>query len=81
MSEAEQPPPVPMHLLPGWQPKIHVSNGDVPDTVRDDFIAGLKKITPWKMKDLTIGSYVKLARMLVIEKKMWNKFSDLMWVD
>lgn len=38
----------------------------------------MKRITPWKMKDLTIGSYVKLARKLVAEKKMWKQFSDFM---
>lgn len=38
----------------------------------------LKRITPWKMKDLTIGSYIKLARKLVAEKKRWKQFSDFM---
>ena len=38
----------------------------------------LRKITPWKMKDLTIPQYVKLARKLVAEKKMWKQFSNLM---
>lgn len=42
------------------------------------FKQGLKRITPWRMKDLTIGSYVKLARKLVAEKKMWKQFSDFM---
>jgi endopolyphosphatase len=30
------------------------------------------------MKDLTIPQYVKLARKLVAEKKMWKQFSNLM---
>jgi hypothetical protein len=42
------------------------------------FKKSLKKITPWRMNDLTIGQYVKLARKLVAEKKMWKQFSNLM---
>ena len=51
------------------------------DTVDDRvrrFKKGLQKITPWKMRDLTIPQYVKLARKLVAEKKMWKQFSNLM---
>jgi endopolyphosphatase len=30
------------------------------------------------MKDLTIPSYVKLARKLVAQKKLWKHFADIM---
>lgn len=45
---------------------------------RKKFKKNLKTITPWKMKDLTINSYVKLSRKLVAQRKMWDKFSELM---
>ncbi|EIW71731.1 hypothetical protein TREMEDRAFT_27201, partial [Tremella mesenterica DSM 1558] len=44
----------------------------------ESFEKALKKITPWKMKDLTIGSYVKLARKLIADKKMWKQFQNFM---
>lgn len=44
------------------------------------FKKSLQRITPWKMNDLTIPQYVKLARKLVAEKKMWKQFSNLMCV-
>lgn len=66
-------PPVPLHLLPDY-------STDPDSYAADRFQHSLKKITPWKMKDLTIGAYVKLARKLVAERKMWNKFSEIMWV-
>ena len=42
------------------------------------FLRSLARITPWKMKDLTIKSYTTLARKLVAEKQMWKQFSDFM---
>jgi len=45
---------------------------------RKTFMRNMRRITPWKMKDLTINSYVKLTRKLVSERKMWDKFSELM---
>jgi endopolyphosphatase len=47
---------------------------------RAAFITKIKGITPWKMKDLTINSYVKFARRLANDKKMWQKFLDYMFV-
>ncbi|ORY34959.1 Metallo-dependent phosphatase-like protein [Naematelia encephala] len=78
----EQPPPVPLHLLPEYQPDILVDEeeGSVDPEKKKKFKKALRRITPWKMKDLTINSYVKLARKLVAEKKMWSKFQDLMYV-
>ena len=81
-----QPAPVPLHLLPGFEPgldlRLDAENDQDEDESgrlkRERFLAELKRITPWGMKDLTIGSYVKLARMLVLEHKMWHKFSELM---
>lgn len=68
-TDSLQPPPVPLHLLPDYHPGLE-------DSV--EWVQSLKKVTPWKMRDLTIGSYIKLARKLVIEKKMWKKFTQLM---
>ncbi|OCF37058.1 endopolyphosphatase [Kwoniella heveanensis BCC8398] len=42
------------------------------------FERAIKKITPYKMPDLTIPNYVKLSRKLVAQEKMWDKFSQLM---
>ncbi len=81
---ATQPMPVPLHLLPGFDAGLFRDEGDDIDeeitTRREKFRAEMKRITPWGMKDLTIGSYVKLARQLVAERKMWNKFSEIMSV-
>ena len=82
---ATQPFPVPMHLLPGYDvaldprrhPTYDADDGKVEEK-RLRFDAEMKRITPWGMKDLTIGSYVKLARKLVAERKMWTKFSEIM---
>jgi endopolyphosphatase len=75
-----QPPPVPFHLLPGWKEEVQVAMQSGDEGMVEAYRRRLKGITPWRMKDLTIGSYVKLARKLVVEKKMWNKFTELMWV-
>lgn len=74
MSESTQPPPVPFHLLPDYTPGLEEATAEE----RETYMKKLKKVTPWKMKDLTIGSYIKLARKLVIEKKLWNKFTEYM---
>ncbi|WWD20090.1 hypothetical protein CI109_104564 [Kwoniella shandongensis] len=81
-----QPLPVPLHLLPGYDPAIFTppaegDNKKAKQKVKDKkkkFKKQLEKITPFRMNDLTIGNYIKLARMLVIEKKMWSKFSEIM---
>lgn len=83
---ATQPHPIPLHLLPGYDAQLDFRNA--PKGERDEdrsimerwvrYRAEMKRITPWGMKDLTIGSYVKLARKLVAERKMWNKFSEFM---
>ena len=70
-TEWTQPPPVPLHLLPNYQEGLE-------GEAREAYLHTLKKFTPWKMKDLTIPSYVKLARKLVAEKKLWKKFSEFM---
>lgn len=62
------------------------SEGDHEDAPREEGLAGrqmnflkkLKEMTPWKMKDLTIPTYVHLARKLVAEKKLWKQFSKFM---
>ncbi|KAK4685787.1 endopolyphosphatase, partial [Tremellales sp. Uapishka_1] len=59
-----QPPPVPSHFL-------HEKEDKKLKTL-------MKKITPYRMKDLTVGSYVRLARKLAEKKEMWDKFSELM---
>lgn len=52
--------------------------GDSGDDRARQFKKELRRITPWRMRDLTIGSWVHLARKLVAEKKMWKQFSDFM---
>lgn len=80
-----QPLPVPLHLLPSYDPELTPDGltqaGEGSDKLkskRDDFVKALKLVTPWKMRDLTIPSYVHLARKLVAEKKLWKKFARYM---
>ncbi|KAL7424914.1 Endopolyphosphatase [Cryptotrichosporon argae] len=47
---------------------------------KDKLKKELRRITPWHMNDLTIPSYVHLARKLVAEKKLWSKFQEYMFV-
>jgi endopolyphosphatase len=90
-----QPPPVPYKLLPGYSPKFanwteaelaalesddETIENELDNVERAAFITKIKGITPWKMKDLTINSYVKFARRLANDKKMWQKFLDYMFV-
>jgi endopolyphosphatase len=72
-----QPSPIPAHLLPGWK-ALEIEDEQGRDGRMTRFREEMKKITPWGMKDLTIGSWVRLARMLVERKKMWNKFEEIM---
>jgi endopolyphosphatase len=75
-----QPLPVPLHLLPNYNPSLSTTvkgKGKEKDKL-EEFVKSLKPYTPWKMRDLTIPSYVHLARKLVAEKKMWKKFTDYM---
>ncbi|ORX37963.1 Metallo-dependent phosphatase-like protein [Kockovaella imperatae] len=82
-----QPPPVPLHLLPGYDPTI-VSLYAANDVPADEgqrsklvrFEEDMKHITPWKLKDLTIKNWVKLARKVVTRKKSWKKFQEIMYV-
>lgn len=79
-----QPLPVPLHLLPNYDPSLSstaeqgVKGKDKEKDKLEEFVKSLKPYTPWKMRDLTIPSYVHLARKLVAEKKMWKKFTDYM---
>lgn len=79
--EHTQPLPVPLHLLPNYDPTLNVNEDELTDKEKDKleaFVKSMKPYTPWKMRDLTIPSYVHLARKLVAEKKMWKKFTDYM---
>ncbi|OXG95688.1 endopolyphosphatase [Cryptococcus neoformans A2-102-5] len=80
-----QPLPVPLHLLPRYDPSIFSKPKNKTEEKevakkRAKFYKAVKAVTPYRMKDLTIGSWVKLARMLVLEKKRWKKFAELMLV-
>ncbi|BEI80477.1 hypothetical protein CcaverHIS002_0110060 [Cutaneotrichosporon cavernicola] len=92
-----QPPPVPYHLLPAFDPDIVDlvtadevalldAEDDVPragpdtDHKKEQFLRAIKRITPWKLKDLTINSYVKFARRLANDKKAFKKFLVYMFV-
>lgn len=78
-----QPLPVPLHLLPGYDPSVFSKPKNKTEEKEvakktAKFYKAVKAVTPYRMKDLTIGSWVKLARMLVLEKKRWKKFAELM---
>ena len=69
-TETKQPPPVPLHFLPGHQDEEGV------DTAKAK--KKLNKLTPFKMEDLTIGSYVTLAKRLAKQDKPWDTFRKFM---
>jgi len=70
-------PPVPLHLLP---PSLLVpqpdssSSATTPNEVLAEFFA------PYRMVDLTIPSYIDLARKLAEEKKLWKRFLEAFFV-
>ncbi|OCF61739.1 endopolyphosphatase [Kwoniella mangroviensis CBS 10435] len=79
----DQPPPIPLGLLPEYDQTFFDNNENASDEEmtkkkKTKFEKALKKITPWKMPDLTIPNYVKLSRKLVGDKDMWDKFQELM---
>lgn len=81
--ERTQPLPIPLRLLPDYDDDLDLDSPDESvlaerEIKKEKFLKAMKKVTPWKMKDLTIPSYVKLARKLVAEKKMWRKFTKFM---
>lgn len=83
-----QPPPLPYHLLPAWDPAVvdkltpedleNLDNAETIDEPKATFLRELKRITPYHLKDLTINSYVKFARRLLKDKKLWNQFVEYM---
>ncbi|KAI5451729.1 Endopolyphosphatase, variant 2 [Naganishia albida] len=44
------------------------------------FKAGLKKITPYHLEDLTIPSYAHFAKKLTRDKQLWKRFSSAMYL-
>ena len=42
------------------------------------FRAGLKKITPYHLEDLTIPSYAHFAKKLAADKHLWKRFASAM---
>jgi endopolyphosphatase len=44
------------------------------------FKAGLKKITPYHLEDLSIPSYAHFAKKLATDKHLWRKFASAMYV-
>lgn len=42
------------------------------------FKAGLRKITPYHLEDLTIPSYAHFAKKLTTDKHLWKRFSSAM---
>ncbi|WVW86650.1 hypothetical protein I302_108704 [Kwoniella bestiolae CBS 10118] len=79
-----QDPPIPFRLLPEWDDAFLTAHegegggGEVEIEKKSKFEKALKKITPWRMADLTIPNYVRLSRKLVGDKDMWDKFQELM---
>lgn len=78
--------PVPWHLLPGFDEvdaevlALAQKDGEDPknDGGMSKFRKGLKKLTPFRMNDLTIPTYVALAKQLSEETPLWNKFARFM---
>lgn len=40
----------------------------------------VKRLTPYGMEDLTIGSWVNLGRKLGKKKKLWKRFEEYMYL-
>lgn len=85
--------PVPWHLLPGYREfmehkavsteaseNLIVSQGGQKggDDPYTKFKAGLKKITPYHLEDLTIPSYAYFAKKLTTDRHLWKRFSSAM---
>lgn len=79
--QPSQPPPVPYHMLPGYDPVLE-SGGKSDDSseAESKLWKELKGITPFPLKDLTIKRWIDLGRELGSNKDAWNKFTDLMFV-
>lgn len=76
-----QPPPVPYHMLPGYDPILESrGKGDDSSKAESRLWKELKRITPFPLKDLTIQRWIDLGRELGSDKDSWNKFTDLMFV-
>lgn len=58
------------------------TNGRKDDDDKKDpytkFKAGLRKITPYHLEDLTIPTYARFAKKLTSDKHLWKKFSSAM---
>lgn len=66
-------PPVPYHLLPeGLLTLLPHSDFSFSDLA--------KKYTPYKMRDLTLPSYIRLGRRLATDKELWKAFMHNMFV-
>lgn len=79
--EPSQPPPVPYHMLPGYDPVLEAQGkGGGFSEAKNKLMKELKRITPFVLKDLTIKRWIELARVLSSNKKAWDKFTKLMFV-
>ena len=58
--------PIPPELLPG--------------ELGDALGSSKPRLAPYGMADLTIGSWVKLARKLARKKKLWKRFKEYMYL-
>lgn len=45
-----------------------------------DKTASESNLAPYGMRDLTLGSWVKLARKLAKKKKLWKRFKEYMYL-
>lgn len=79
--QPSQPPPVPYHMLPGYDPALE-SDGKADNSSEavSKLWEELKGITPFPLRDLTIKRWIDLGRELGSDKNAWNKFTDLMFV-
>lgn len=80
-------PPIPLHLLPqslrsALLPVAAAEVKDEENTVdaADAVLAALKRYTPYRLKDLTIPSYLRFGRRLATDKELWKMFRRNMYV-
>jgi len=71
-----QPAPVPVEVLPS-KVSAALKSGDAGPAEKAVKKLGL---TPYGMKDLTVGSWIKLARKVTGSKTAWHRFETRMFV-
>lgn len=71
-------PPVPLHLLPPALLSLPTTSQE--DSDRDRLEEQRAFFAPYHMADLTIPSWIDLARKLAEEKRLWKRFLEAFFV-